>query len=262
MRKLRLKAFAVAAEFPIQMPYFKIAALKYSYACDPKDGWCPVPDGNKVKKLFEKSPEFCNTVEATIQYLHDAAKHTTGFMKAQFLGTVDKKIAQFVFAQKNTMDTDKALGELGEIIWTQAESLKGLHALLPDKPELKLAEPLPVPMKEPQKKASQPSSSRGSGADKKAPEIHPRLIQYDSAGNPVTTQETKEVKKVVRKFEIPWHKWQQSEVTQKQFRTQKDEAYAFLCAASPASAQCRPFGESASSNRKRDPLEGLRNGRH
>ena len=222
-RRLRLAQFAVVANLPLNNPLLKIAMLKWSYAQQPRNGYCPVADSGRIKYLRAQVPDVLNTCEKCLSYFRGVAALAVAgldaFQRTQFLGNLDKKIVTALLAPDGKAKNSAFYAErFGEVLRQMMAVASELHQGPVEFPD--------PPVKVPEAASSSNSKPhRGSGEpEAKVPKILPKVIQFDAEGKPTTEQETRVDQKKRNVETIAWAAWGEGEIQTEKNRTASAKA--------------------------------------
>ena len=172
-RRLRLDAFSMAIAFPLDRPHLKVASLKYLYVEGRYDrGFCnPV----SVKHVIEKpqGQAASAVAEDILRFFHvecgPALKSLRTHTRIRFLGNIDKDIFGKLIVADHPAAPDLGIRACG------ARYYKRLVKMVP---------PGPVPAF-----TLGPLSPVTPAVAEGQPDMQPRIIQYDAAGQPLTRQD-------------------------------------------------------------------------
>ena len=189
LRRLRPQAFSNVAALPMLYPRLKVAILKWTYSQEPKFGFCPSPDCGRIQHLPLQALE---TIESALQSVHGGGMASLirelpdEWKRTQWLGNVDVRLASVVMEAARATSAATLASDVGKHLTAMCVKLA---TLLGDGGEDKVksaaSEHLTLVAWPGSGDAEAPSSS-----PTKAP--LPKVIQYDTEGKPVDSQEERE----------------------------------------------------------------------
>lgn len=218
---MRFAAFAAVADLPLTSPFLKVALIKWCYVQSPKNGYCPVPEQGKLKKL---SDEVLVATEDILRYFHiDTAEHLdtlTSFERVQFLGNVDSAVAGAVLSAPKGLADNELMSAVQKALQPLLERLSKTW------PEMDTVTP-------PKFCTLVDSSSSSSGKPVlSVDKILPTVIRYDQHGKPLEAQTSLAMNSAKQEEVIPYMEWASAATTQS--RLFNSEAFAAAVAASLA----------------------------
>ena len=178
LRRLRLCAFAQSNSLPLEMPHLKIASLKYLYVHGKlSHGFCGILTSKVVKQLSSSAEgqSASAVAEDILRFFHvncrSAIVTLDEGMKVKFFGNFDKDVFAQLLIQDSPGVHESPVRACG------LNYYKRLQRMCPgcEIPSFPLAQ-----------SSSAVAESRST---KTAEGMHPRIIEYDATGRPLTKQD-------------------------------------------------------------------------
>lgn len=219
LRKMRFEAYGVVAPYPLAYPRLKNASLKWAWKQPTVRGWCPLPP-SIAHRLNPKSKQamtdLMDEVEDSFRHLSRAIStvvdEAASKKKTTWIGEVEIGVMSKIFAvprQEESLSVKqqetKLKTDLVSFVTAKIQKVLGddtgklAHFSPPEDNDL-----LKLCWDKLHKKTTEVGENAVVAA-KDAPLV-PKVIEYDTSGNPISTHEEVHRKNVWVEV-IPWRLW-------------------------------------------------------
>ena len=218
LRKLRFEAYAVVAPYPLAYPRLKNASLKWAWKQTPVRGWCPVPP-SIAHRLTPKNKTamivLMDEVEESFRHLSKAIStvvdNSSSKKKTTWIGEVEIGVMSKIFAVPRQEESLSVNQQEAKLKTDLVSFITAKIKKLVEGDALKLAKFAPPNGNDLLNLCWRKLNEETNVGEKatvvaKAAPLVPKVIEYDTSGNPISSHEEVQPKSVGVEV-IPWRAW-------------------------------------------------------